>query len=62
MILDFRMLELMMLVIIYDDVRYQKNFTKSQPIRVKFIFDGVGPNDLNGYALVLTNKLFFFKQ
>ena len=39
------------------DIRYQKNFTNSQPIKVEFKFDGVVPNDINGYALVLTNKL-----
>ena len=39
------------------DIRCQKNFTNSQPIRVEFKFDGVVLNDINGYALVLTNKL-----
>ena len=39
------------------DIRYQKNFTKSQPIKVEIKFNGVVPNDVNGYALVLTNKL-----
>ena len=39
------------------DIRYQKNFTNSQPIKVEFKFDGFVPNDINGYALVLTNKL-----
>ena len=39
------------------DIRYQKNFTKSQPIKVEFKFNGVVPNDTNGYALVLTNRL-----
>ena len=39
------------------DIRYQKNFTNSQPNKVEFKFDGVVPNDINGYALVLTNKL-----
>ena len=38
-------------------IRYQKNFTNSQPIKVEFKFDGVVANDINGYALVLTNKL-----
>ena len=37
--------------------RYQKNSTSSQPIKVEFKFDGIVPNDVNGYALVLTNKL-----
>ena len=39
------------------DIRYQKYFTNSQPIKVEFKFDGVVPNDINAYALVLTNKL-----
>ena len=39
------------------DIRYQKNFTNSQSIKVEFKFEGVVPNDINGYALVLTNKL-----
>ena len=39
------------------DVRYQKNFTNSQPIKVEFKFVGVVPIDINGYALVLTNKM-----
>ena len=39
------------------DIRYQKNCTASQPIKVEFKFDGVLPNNVNGYALVLTNKL-----
>ena len=39
------------------DIRYQKNFTKSQSIKVEFKFDGVNPENTNAYALVLTNKL-----
>ena len=39
------------------DIRYQKDFTNSQPIKVEFKFDGIVANDINGYALVLTNKL-----
>ena len=39
------------------DIRYQQKFAASQPIKVEFGFDGVVPNDLNGYALVLANKL-----
>ena len=39
------------------DIRYQKNYTASQPIKVEFKLDGVVPNDVNGYALVLTNKI-----
>ena len=39
------------------DIRYQKNYTASQPIKVEFKIDGVVPINVNGYALVLTNKL-----
>ena len=39
------------------DIRYQKNYTAFQPIKVENKFDGVVPNNVNGYALVLTNKL-----
>ena len=39
------------------DIRYQQKFTASQPIKVEFKFDGVVPNDIIGYALVLTNKM-----
>ena len=39
------------------EIRYQQNFTASQPIKVEFKFDGVVPIDINAYALVLTNKL-----
>ena len=39
------------------DIRYQKNYTASQPIKVEFKFDGVVPNNVDGYTLVLTNKL-----
>ena len=38
------------------DIRYQKNYTASQQIKVEFKFDGVVPNNVNGYALVLTNN------
>ena len=31
-------------------------FIASQPIKKDFIFDGVVPNDKNGYAPVLTNR------
>ena len=39
------------------DIRYQKNFESSQPIKVDFKFHGVVPAGIYGYALVLTNKL-----
>ena len=39
------------------DIRYRKHFTNSQPIEVEFNFDAVVPNDINGYALVLTNEI-----
>ena len=38
------------------DIIYRENYTASQSIKVVFKFDGVVPNDMNGYALVLTNK------
>ena len=34
------------------DIRYQQIFTASQKFKVEFKFDGVVPNDINGYALV----------
>ena len=39
------------------EIRYQKNFESSQPIKVEYKFDGVVPAGIYGYALVLTNKL-----
>ena len=39
------------------DIRYQKNFGTSQPIRVEFKFDGVVNAGRYAYSLVLTNKL-----
>ena len=39
------------------DIRYQKNFESSQPIKVEFKFDGVVPAGIYGYALVLTKRL-----
>ena len=39
------------------DIRYQKDFESSQPIKVEFKFDGVVPTGIYGYALVLTNRL-----
>ena len=39
------------------DIRYQKNYTASQSIKVEFKFGGLIPKKINGYALVLTNKL-----
>ena len=39
------------------DIRYQKNFESSQPIKVEFKFDGVIPAGKYGCALVLTNRL-----
>ena len=39
------------------DIRYQKNFESSQPIKVESNFDGVVPAGIYGYPLVLTNKL-----
>ena len=39
------------------DIRYQKNFESSQPIKVEVKFDGVVPAGIYGYALVLANRL-----
>ena len=39
------------------DMKYQQKFTASQPIKVEYKFYGDVLNDINGYALVLTNKL-----
>ena len=42
----------------FFDIRYQKNFINSQSIKVDFQFDDGGiPENLNDYALVLTNKI-----
>ena len=39
------------------DIRYQKDFESSQPIKIEFKFDDVVPAGIYGYALVLTNRL-----
>ena len=39
------------------DIRYQKGFESSQPIKVEFKFDGVVSAGIYGYALILTNRL-----
>ena len=39
------------------DIRYQQNFTASQPIKVDFKFDVIVPYDVSGYAWLLTNNL-----
>ena len=39
------------------DIRYQKAFESSQPIKVEFKFERVIPAGIYGYALVLTNKI-----
>ena len=39
------------------DIRYQKNFESSQPIKVEFKFDEVIQAGIYGYGLVLTNRL-----
>ena len=39
------------------DIRYQKNFENSQPVKVEFKFSESLPAGIYGYALVLTNKL-----
>ena len=39
------------------DMTYQTKVTASQTFKVEFKFDWIVPNDINGYALVLLNKL-----
>ena len=39
------------------DIRYQKNFENSQPVKVEYKFSENIPAGIYGYALVLTNKL-----
>ena len=39
------------------DKRKKENFTTAQAIKVELNFDGVVPEDINEYALVLINKL-----
>ena len=57
--LDLRMIEPMISVINYMFSIYDTSFLfpASQPIKIQFKFDGVVPDTINGYALVLTNKL-----
>ena len=58
MIIYLQILRLMMLVTIYVfGLRYQQNLTAAQPIEVEFIFGGSVLNNVNGFALVLTNVL-----
>ena len=39
------------------DIRYQKNFENAQPVKVEFNFSENINAGINGYALVLTNRL-----
>ena len=39
------------------DIRYQKNFENSQPVKVEFKFSENIPAGIYGYTLVLTNRL-----
>ena len=47
-------LDILYMFSIYDTLQ---KFTAAQPIKIDFVFDGVFPIDINGFALVLTNKL-----
>ena len=38
-------------------IAYQRKILASQQIKVEYIFDGVVPTDMNGYALVLAKKI-----
>ena len=53
-----------MLVIIYTffDMRYQKNLTNSQPIKVEIKLDGVVPNDFNWLCSSINKQISFYKQ
>ena len=44
------------------DIRYQKDFENSQPIKVEFKFYRVVPAGIYGYALVLTDKKTSFSS
>ena len=44
------------------DIRYQKNFENSQPVKVEIKFSENIPAGIYVYALVLTNKNNFYKQ
>ena len=39
------------------EIRIQQTFTAFQPFKVEFKFDGIVSNVINGYDLVLKNKL-----
>ena len=39
------------------DIRYKENVRAAQPNKVEFQLDAVVPNDINGYASVVTCKL-----
>ena len=39
------------------DIRFRENFTAAQPVEVEVKFGGFVPNDIIGYALVLSNNL-----
>ena len=39
------------------DIRYHQSFTASQTKKLEYKYDGVVPNEINGYALVLTITL-----
>ena len=44
------------------DIRYQKNFENAQPVKVEFKFSENIRDGIYGYALALTNKLFFISS
>ena len=39
------------------DIPYQQNLTGSQPIKIVFKIDGIVPNHVSGFALVLKNEI-----
>ena len=38
------------------NIRYKQIFTASQPTKLELDFDGLVPNEVNGYVLVLKKK------
>ena len=43
-------------------IEYQKNFTAAQPMKAEFKFDVLVPDNVNAYALVLTNEVISFRN
>ena len=58
---DFRSSNVRVVAIGYTlyvfDIQYQQSLTFSQPFKVDFNFYGIVPNEINGHALLLKNKM-----